>query len=55
MFDAWNGPEIGECIDILRKSLDFHYEKTRLGVNFKTNNLFNTVGLTINNILKRKN
>ena len=48
MFVACNGPEIGECDEILRKALDLHFEKTRLGVHFKTNNLFKTAGPTVN-------
>ena len=51
----WNGPEIGECDDILRKELDLYFEKTRLGLHFKTNILFITAGPTVNNILRRKN
>ena len=50
MFVAWNGPEIGECDEILRKALDLHFEKTRLGVHFKTKNLFNTAEPTVNTI-----
>ena len=48
MFVTWNGPEIGECDDILRKALDLHFEKTKLGVNFKTDKLFKTAGPTVN-------
>ena len=55
MFVTWNGPEIEECDIILRKALDLHFSKTRLGVHFKTNNLFNTTGPTVLNVLKRKN
>ena len=55
MFLAWNGPDIGECDAIPRKAFDLHFEKSRHGVYFKTNNLFNTTGPTVNNILKRKN
>ena len=55
MFVTRKGPEIGECDKILRKALDFYFSKTRLGVHFKTNNLFNTAGPTVVNVLKRKN
>ena len=53
MFVTQKGPEIGECDNILRKALDLHFSKTRLGVHFKTNNLFNTAGPTVVNVLKR--
>ena len=55
MFVAWNGPEIGECDEILKNALDLHFKNKRFGVHFKTNNLFNTAGPTVTNVLKRKN
>ena len=51
----WNGPEIGECDEILKNALDLHFKNKRFGVHFKTNNLFNTAGPTVTNVLKRKN
>ena len=35
-------------------ALDLNFDKTRLGVHFKTGNMFNSAGPTVNNILKRK-
>ena len=55
MFVMWNGPEIGECDEILKIALDQHFKNSKLGVHFKTNNLFKTSGPTVTNILKRKN
>ena len=55
MFVAWNGPEIGEADNVLKKALDLHFAGSRLGVHFKTNNLFVTAGPTVENVLKRKN
>ena len=33
---AWNGPEIGEADDTLKKALDLHFADNRLGVHFNT-------------------
>ena len=56
MFVAWNGPEIGECDEILKNAFDLHFKNTRFGVHFKTNNLFNTAGPTVvTNVFMRKN
>ena len=55
MFVTRKGPEIKEFDKILRKALDLHFSKTRLGVHLKKNNLFNTAGPTVVNVLKRTN
>ena len=47
MFMTWNGPEIGECDEILKTALDLHFKNSKLGVHFKTNNLFNTSRPTV--------
>ena len=54
MLVAWNGPEIGEADEVLREALNLHISETKLGVHFKTNNMFMTVGPTVEKILKRK-
>ena len=46
MFVTWNGPEIGEY--------DENLKTAKLGVHFKTNNLFNTSGPTVSHIRKIK-
>ena len=43
----WNGPEIGECDVILKMAIDLHFKKSKLGVHFNTNNLFNTSRPTV--------
>ena len=54
MFMTWHGPEIGECDEILKTVLDLHFKNSKLGVHFKTNNLFNASGPTVSHIRKRK-
>ena len=55
MFVAWNGPEMGDSYEIMQKSLNRHFENTRMGIHFKMQNLFKTAGPTVDSILDRKN
>ena len=54
MFVTWDGPEIGECDEILKTVLDLHFKNSKLGVHFKTNNLFNKSGPTVSHIRKKE-
>ena len=54
MFVAWNGPQIGEADETLKKALDVHFADKRHGVKFKSNNLFATDGATVESFLTRK-
>ena len=54
IFMTWNGPEIGECDEILKTVLDLHFKNSKLGVHFKTNNLFDASGPTVSHNRKRK-
>ena len=52
---AWNGPEIGDADDTLKKAPDLNFADNRLGVHFKTNNLFAEAGATVESVLNMKN
>ena len=45
---SWNGPEMGESDEMLKKALELHLSDPRLGIHFKTNNIFKkTAGETV--------
>ena len=54
LFVAYNGPEIGEADEVLRKALNLHFSQTKRGWNFSTQ-LFRTSGLVVGKKLKEKN
>ena len=52
---AWNGPEIGKSVDLLKKPLDLNFADNLHGLHFETNNLFAKAGAIVESVLNRKN
>ena len=55
MFVAYNGPDIGQSDDVLKQALDDNFKSLRTGWHFTKNTPFNSVGITVDKILKRNN
>ena len=54
MFVAYNGPDIGEADDVLKKSVDDYFKCSRTGWHCTTNTPFKSVGITVDKKLKRR-
>ena len=54
MFVAYNGPDIGDADDVLKKSVDDYFKCSRTGWHFTTNTPFKSVGITVDKKLKRR-
>ena len=54
MMIDYNRPDIGEADGVLIEALHMHFRESSLGINFNTQKIFRSHGVTVETILSRK-